>query len=86
MCDVDPMMIGAMCVAGTSMGEKMEAAITDCYNIPEDMATGRAGKKGKGKGKGGKGGKSGKGGKGSKGDKCPTFDEIVQKIDSETAG
>merc|ERR1712088_28114 len=80
--DMDPMAIGHWCVAGTDMGNKMEAAITECYNIPSGEALGRAGKKGKGKG--GKGGK-GKAGKGGKGSKCPSYDDIVSKIDSETA-
>merc|ERR1712080_26612 len=86
---------------GTDMGTKMEAAITKCYNGPTEEAEGRAGKKGKGKagkkkpGKGGKGGEEGetqggkggkkKPGKGGKGGKCPSYDEIVSKIDSETA-
>ena len=91
---MDPMAIGHWCVAGTDMGNKMEAAITECYNIPSGEAQGRAGKKGKGKGgkgkagKGGKGGKgkAGKGGKGGKGSKCPSYDDIVSKIDSETVG
>merc|ERR1712080_387776 len=88
--DMDPMAIGGWCVAGTDMGTKMEAAITECYNGPTEEAEGRAGKKGKGKGgkkKPGKGGKGGKGkaGKGGKGGKCPSYDEIVSKIDSETA-
>merc|ERR1712112_627893 len=88
--DMDPMAIGHWCVAGTEMGNKMEAAITECYNIPSGEAQGRAGKttNGKGgKGKAGKGGKGGKGkaGKGGKGSKCPSYDDIVSKIDSETA-
>merc|ERR1712080_474193 len=70
----DPMAIGGWCVAGTDMGTKMEAAITECYNGPTEEAEGRAGKKGKGKagkkkpGKGGKGGEEGEtqGGKGGK--------------------
>merc|ERR1712080_73505 len=70
----DPMAIGGWCVAGTDMGTKMEAAITECYNGPTEEAEGRAGKKGKGKA-----------GKGGKGGKCPSYDEIVSKIDSETA-
>merc|ERR1712080_581706 len=88
--DMDPMAIGGWCVAGTDMGTKMEAAITECYNGPTEEAEGKAGKKKPGKGgkkKPGKGGKGGKGkaGKGGKGGKCPSYDEIVSKIDSETA-
>merc|ERR1712080_398172 len=45
-------------------------------------AEGRA-RKGKGKGKKGKG--KGKGGKGGKEDKCPDFEDLLTKIDAETA-
>merc|ERR1719500_1812646 len=74
MC-ADPMEIGALCVAGTAMGTKMEAAVTACFNMSDVM---RKGKPGKGKGKG-------KGGKGGKGEKCPSFDDIIIEIEEETA-
>merc|ERR1712080_610547 len=89
MC-ADPEMLGAICVAGTDLGAKMEAAMAECSG-GEEMAAGRARNpkpsKGKGKGKGkGKPGKGGKKGKGGKGGKCPSFDELIEKIDAETAG
>merc|ERR1719402_887637 len=48
---------------------------------------GRRNKKGRGnkKGKGFKGSKGDKGGKGGKGGKCPSFDELMEKIDAETS-
>merc|ERR1711874_92995 len=42
MC-VGPMEMGALCVAGTDMGEKMEAAVAECFNMPEEMRKGKAG-------------------------------------------
>merc|ERR1719186_996570 len=56
MC-ADPMEIGALCVAGTEMGAKMEAAMAECFNMSDVMRKAKPGKgkKGKGKGKGGKG-------------------------------
>merc|ERR1719186_956256 len=52
MC-ADPMEIGALCVAGTEMGAKMEAAMAECFNMSD--VTMRKGKPGKGKkGKGAK--------------------------------
>merc|ERR1712061_322286 len=80
MC-ADPMEMGALCMAGTDMGDKMMAAMAECFNMPEEMRKGKAGK-GK-KGKGGKG--KGKGDKGGKGEKCPSFDDLMSKIEAETA-
>jgi len=82
MC-ADPMEMGALCMAGTDMGNKMMAAVAECFNMPEEMRKGKAGK-GK-KGKGGKGKGKGKGGKGGKGEKCPSFDDLMSKIEAETA-
>merc|ERR1712080_173170 len=80
-CGMDPMTMGALCVSGTAMGAKMETAFADCYSGP--TAEGRQGnqrekEKGKKKGKG-------KGGKGGKEDKCPDFEDLLTKIDAETA-
>merc|ERR1719192_1458799 len=74
MC-ADPMEMGALCMAGTDMGDKMMAAVAECFNMPEEMRKGKAGKGGKGKGKG-------KGGKGGKGEKCPSFDDLMSKIEA----
>merc|ERR1719186_1842280 len=83
MC-VGPMEMGALCVVGTEMGAKMEAAITECFNMSD--VTMRKAKPGKGKrGKGGKGGKGKGKGKGGKKDKCPSFDDLIAKIEAETA-
>merc|ERR1711874_736399 len=40
MC-ADPEMLGAICVAGSDLGAKMEAAMAECYG-EEEMAAGRA--------------------------------------------
>ena len=60
------------CTAGTALGEKMLAAFDTCLN--QEQPAGRKGRKGKGKGKG-------KGGKG----KCPTVDQITEKLGMELA-
>jgi len=73
MC-ADPMEMGALCMAGTDMGAKMEAAVAECFNMSEVMRKGKPGK-----------GKKGKGGKGGKGKKCPSFDDLMIKIEAETA-
>jgi len=77
MC-ADPMEMGALCVAGTEMGAKMEAAMAECFNMSDVMRKAKPGKGKKGKGKG-------KGGKGGKGKKCPSFDDIIIEIEEETA-
>jgi len=82
MC-ADSEMIGHICLAGTTMGEKMMAAIKTCVNTEVQMDdTDRKRKipKGKGKNKGQKG----KGGKGGRG-KCPSSQEIMETINNQTA-
>ena len=79
------------CTAGTALGEKMLAAFDTCLH--QEQPAGRKGGRGKGKGKRGKGkgkrgkGKGGKGkGKGGKGKgKCPTVDQITEKLGMELA-
>jgi len=92
MC-AEPEMLGAICVAGTKLGTKLNAAIAKCSG-EEEMAKGRAGRPIKGlfkklfkrkKGRGNKKGKGFKGGKGGKGGKCTSFDELMEKIDAETS-
>merc|ERR1711976_985346 len=58
----------AMCTVGTDIGSKLEAAAAACENGP---AAGRRRGKGKGKGKG----------KGQK--KCPTVEEVWEKVQEE---
>merc|ERR1711860_192842 len=58
----------AMCTVGTDIGSKLEAAAAACENGP---AAGRRRGKGKGKGKG----------KGQK--KCPTVEEVWDKVQEE---
>merc|ERR1712117_635523 len=60
----------AMCTVGTDIGSKLEAAAAACENGP---AAGRRRRRGKGKGKGK--------GKGQK--KCPTVEEVWEKVQEQ---
>ena len=71
----DAMNMMKICHAGSSLGEKAEAAMEACAAKAQSRA-----KKGKGK-------KPNKGkGKGKKPTKCPEFDEIMQWAEEEYAG
>jgi hypothetical protein len=65
---------GAICLAGSSLAEKMPAAFETCFG-GEEVAAGRRRGNGGGRGKGGK-----------RGPRCPSFDKIMSKVEEKFAG
>eukprot|EP00088_Acartia_fossae_P011966 TRINITY_DN16105_c0_g1_i1.p1 TRINITY_DN16105_c0_g1~~TRINITY_DN16105_c0_g1_i1.p1 ORF type:complete len:222 (+),score=99.49 TRINITY_DN16105_c0_g1_i1:9-674(+) len=70
---------GALCLAGSSLADKLPAAFQSCFPGMENMEN-RKGKR-RGKGKKGKMGKRGKMGK--MGKECPSFDDIMVWVEEE---
>ena len=64
---------GAICLAGSSLAEKMPAAFEACFG-GEVAAAGRRRGNGGGRGKGGK-----------RGPRCPSFDKIMSKVQEKFA-